>query len=208
MDSRGVPMSRISVPVTAYILSLLPQLGRRNRDSNLAEGEGGGLEPLARGLAVPSFWSRWEISDAFVEANRIWSREADIEFSPVNITERSEAVPADDRAMWARFVSRLKPEGRGIGVGFVYDLPASEGGWGGGRVAVISGQKARSGLRNFPGNLLAHELGHVLINDPLHELAGDDPSNLMHKNRHPRVANAGMLNAEQVRMARERAASL
>lgn len=201
-------MSRISVPVTAYILGLMPQAASRSGGRSGSGNEAQRLRALSLGLALPSFWSRAEIREAFVEANRIWLREADIEFSPVNIAERTAAVPADETGLWAHFLRNLKPQGRGIGVGFVYDLPGDEGGWGGSRVAVISGKTARSGLAGFPGNLLAHELGHVLIDDPLHRLAGDDRNNLMHKSRNPRIANAGVLNEEQVARARERAADL
>lgn len=163
---------------------------------------------LSLGLAAPSFWTQDEISRAFTEANRIWLREAGIHFFPINISRRSEAVPADEHGMWVHFVNHLPPTGRGIGVGFVYDLPSNEGGWGGGRIAVISGKKVSAGIAGFAGNLLAHELGHVLINDPNHEYAGDERSNLMHGSRNPRVANAGLLNSEQVRLARNRASSI
>jgi hypothetical protein len=72
-------------------------------------------------------------------------------------------------------------------------------------VALISGRKARSGLAGFAGNLLAHELGHILVDDPNHLLARNDTSNLMYGNRNPRVANAGILNQRQIDLARARA---
>ncbi len=197
-------MDQIDVPVSAYMLALypaLPQAGGRRPAGNT-------LRALSLGLAAPSFWSRDAIDRAFTEANRIWMREAKIRFSPVNVSERDAVVPADENGMWIRFLNTLPPRGRGIGVGFVYDLPADEGGWGGGRIAVISGEKVRAGIAGFAGNLLAHELGHVLIEDHDHSHAGDDRSNLMHRSRHPRVANAGLLNPEQVRLARERAATI
>jgi hypothetical protein len=196
--------NRIRVSVKAYILTLYPQSG----------GSGGGavqgqnLRALAMGLAVPSFWSRAQISQAFDEANRIWIREADIEFTPVEISERDEVAPADENGMWIHFVNHLSPGARAVGVGFVYDLPSNEGGWGGGHVAVLSGKKARSGLPGFAGNLLAHELGHVLTDDPNHVLAAGDASNLMHGSRNPRVANAGILNQQQISIARTRALNL
>jgi hypothetical protein len=155
-------------------------------------------------LAVPSFWTSHQINQAFDDANTIWRREADIEFGPVTISERTEAVPADERGLWIHFVNHLTPK-RGIGVGFVYDLPSDEGGWGGGRIAVISGEKVAEGLAGFAGNLLAHELGHVLIDDPLHTSAQNDPSNLMFGRRNPRVVNAGLLNQSQVTLARTQA---
>jgi hypothetical protein len=198
--------NRIRVSVKAYILTLYPQSGGSARSGGAVQGQN--LRALAIGLAVPSFWSRAEISQAFDEANRIWIREADIEFTPVEISERDEVVPADENGMWIHFVNHLSPGARAIGVGFVYDLPSNEGGWGGGHVAVLSGNKARSGLSGFAGNLLAHELGHVLTDDPNHILAGGDASNLMHGSRNPRVANAGILNQQQISIARTRALNL
>lgn len=197
-------MSRIFVRVEAYFLDLYPQSGGGSRGGS---GSGATLRALANGLALPSFWGRDEIDEAFAEANRIWTREADIEFSPIVIAERSESVPADENGMWIHFVNRLSPRARGIGVGFVYDLPSDEGGWGGGRVAVIAGIKAWSGIAGFAGNLLAHELGHVLMDDPNHQTA-TDPSNLMFGRRNPRVANAGRLTPGQVTTARTRAIQL
>jgi hypothetical protein len=197
-------MSRIAVPVTAYILALFPQSSPSRRT-----GSGQALLALSSGLAVPSFWTRAEIRQTFVEANQIWTREADIEFAPIDVVERDEVVPAFETPMWIHFINHLRPvKKRGVAVGFVHDLPSDEGGWGGGRIAVISGVKARSGLRGFGGNLLAHELGHVLMDDPNHTLAAGDPSNLMSATRNPRVANAGMLNQQQIAIARSRAATL
>ncbi len=201
-------MARIQVPVNAYILALFPQSISAPPRAPGAPAAPSDLEALALGLAVPSFWTRRQITEAFDAANAIWRREADIEFSPVTISERTESVPANERNMWIHFVNHLTPQGRGIGVGFVYDLPSNEGGWGGGRVAAISGQKAAEGLSGFAGNLLAHELGHVLIDDPLHAYANDDPSNLMYGRRNPRVANAGLLNPQQVQIAQTRATGL
>ena len=198
--------NRIRVSVKAYILTLYPQSGGAGRSGGAVQGQN--LRALASGLAVPSFWSRAEISQAFEEANRIWVREADIEFTPVETSERDEVVPADENGMWIHFVNHLSPGARAVGVGFVYDLPSNEGGWGGGHVAVLSGNKARSGLSGFAGNLLAHELGHVLTDDPNHILAGGAASNLMHGSRNPRVANAGILNQQQISIARTRALNL
>ena len=89
-----------------------------------------------------------------------------------------------------------------------YILTLYPAGSGGGRIAVLSGEKVAAGIAGFAGNLLAHELGHVLIEDHDHTLAGDDRSNLMHRSRNPRVANAGLLNERQVEMARSRAATI
>ena len=120
-------MATISVPVSAYMLSLYPLSMSGSAAQPTA---GASLRTLALGLAAPSFWSREEINSAFIEANRIWLREAEIQFSPVNIGERSEAVPADEDGMWSHLVNRLRPQGRGIGVGFVFDLPSIRGGMG------------------------------------------------------------------------------
>ncbi len=192
-------MSRIRVRTEAYILGLFPQ------SAGGRPGRGPRLQVLAGGLAVPSFWTRAEITQAFAEANQIWIREADIEFSLTRISQRTETVPADEHGMWVRFVNTLSPRGGGVGAGFVHDLPSNEGGMGGGRIAIVAGRKARSGLAGFAGNLLAHELGHVLTGDPNHLLARSTPSNLMYGARHPRVANAGILNQRQVAIARRRA---
>jgi hypothetical protein len=196
-------MSTITVPVHAYILTLYPGSAQPRRAPTRSSGQQ--LVSLAQGLAVPSFWSRSEINGAFAEANRIWGREADIQFSPVDIRERDAAVPADETGMWAYFVNHLTPRSRGIGAAFVHDLPSNEGGWGGGRIVAVSGLKARSGLSGFPGNLLAHELGHVLTNSPHHS---SEAGNLMTHSRNPRVANAGLLTPAQVRAARQRASTL
>lgn len=201
-------MSRIRVPITAYILGLFPQSMNKRGGNATPPSQGLRLQTLEAGLAIPSFWNRTEITQAFDEANRLWLREAEIEFSPIEITERTEVVPADEQGMWIHFINHLTPTTRGIGVGFVYDLPAQEGGWGGGRIAVVAGKTIRSGLPGFAGNLLAHELGHVLIDDPGHVYAGQDPSNLMSGIRNPRVANAGLLNQQQVNIARRRAQGL
>ena len=196
-------MSRIRVPVKAYILGLFPQSAGVSPGGAATQGQN--LRPLANGLAVPSFWNRVDIIQAFAGANRIWIREAEIEFTPVDISERTEVVPADENGMWIHFVNSLSPKTRGIGVGFVYDLPSQEGGWGGGRIAAISGEKAESGLPGFAGNLLAHELGHVLMDDPNHTLARSETTNLMYGARNPRVANAGLLNEQQINIARNNA---
>jgi hypothetical protein len=200
-------MSRILVSVEAYFLDLYPQSTGGARGGG-ASSSAQTLRSLANGLALPSFWGRDEIDGAFAEANRIWTRGADIEFSPIAISQRSEAVPADEQGMWIHFVNNLSPRTRGIAVGFVYDLPSDEGGWGGGRIAVIAGVKVWSGIAGFAGNLLAHELGHVLMDDPNHLMANGDPSNLMFGRRNPRVANAGLLNPTQVTTARTRATQL
>ncbi len=154
-------MARIRVKVEASILALFPQSVSPAPQASRSPAGSTQLQALALGLAVPSFWTRHQINQAFVDANKIWTREADIEFSPVSISERAEAVPADEHGMWIHFVNHLAPQTRGIGVGFVYDLPSDEGGWGGGRIAVISGEKASEGLTGFAGSLLAHEIGHM-----------------------------------------------
>jgi hypothetical protein len=201
-------VATIRVAVEAFLVDLYPESMNPAAPPQGAATQTLQLTPLAQGLALPSFWTSQEVRQTFDEANRIWQREADILFEPLTITERSETVPADEQGMWIYFVNHLTPRNRGVGVAFVYDLPAAEGGWGGGRIAVLSGLKAREGLPGHAGNLLAHELGHVLIDDPQHTLAGSDVSNLMHGRRNSRVANAGLLNANQVQLARTRAARL
>jgi hypothetical protein len=198
-------MDRIVVPVSAYTLDLYPASAAGGGRSGGASAGDVSLRSLELGLALPSFWAPDEITDAFAEANRIWIREAEIEFSPVTVKPRSEVVPAGSSDMWAHFINHLSPSGRGVGVGFVYDLPEQEGGWGGGRVAVVAGVKVWSGIAGFAGNTLAHELGHVLINDPNHNSADGNASNLMYERRNPRIVNAGLLNPRQVTEARKRA---
>ncbi|MEE9491904.1 MAG: hypothetical protein V3W04_00800 [Gammaproteobacteria bacterium] len=198
-------MSTIRVPAKAYILSLLPQSADVGPGHSRFQPRGRRLQALANGLAVPSFWTPNEINRAFSDANDIWKREADIEFTPILISIRSEQVPADEGRMWPYFLNHLSPRTRGVSVSFVYDLPSHEGGWGGGRIAVVSGQRIGSGLAGFAGSLLAHELGHVMLNSPNHS---NDVSNLMYGNRNPRMANAGLLNSTQVRSARSRALSI
>ncbi len=201
-------MTRIRIPIEAVILGLFPQSLNQRPAGRASVGGGLRLRALDQGLAIPSFWTRTEIQGACSEANRIWIREAEIEFAPLTIAQRTLTVPADEQGMWIELVNHLPAQRRGISVGFLHDLPSHEGGWGGGRIAVLAGQKIRSGLPGFAGNLLAHELGHVLIGDPNHATAQNDPSNLMIGNRNPRVANAGILNQNQIVTARRRAASL
>lgn len=197
--------ARIQVRVEAYIVELWPQsLTPAPRPTGSSAGTSH-LLGISLGLALPSFWTRHEITQAFDDANTIWKREADIEFTPVTISERSESVPPDEKGMWIHFVNNLSPKGKGIGVGFVYDLPSDEGGWGGGRIAVLSNLKASEGGAGFAGNLLAHELGHVLMDDPLHAMANKDPNNLMYGSRNPKVTNKGTLTPKQVELARTQA---
>ena len=194
-------MDPIPIAVQAYILDLLPQ--------SVGPGPSGGapsgnrLQALANGLALPSFWSTSEINEAFRLANRIWDQ-AKIVFGPISISRRTEVVPADERAMWIHFVNRLSPRS-GIAVAFVFDLPSNEGGWGGGRIAAVAGAKAIGALEGYQGRILAHELGHILLNTPHHEASA---SNLMFGQRHPRVATADLLEPRQVATARSRAQSL
>lgn len=195
-------MTRIRVPVEAYVLSLFPQTENKVQGRGRIPRRGQSLQALVNGLAIPSFWTSAEISEAFSGANNIWKREADIEFTPVNIIPRSESVPADENRMWPYFLNNMAPRSRGVSVSFVYDLPSHDGGWGGGRIAVVSGLKARSGIAGFAGSLLAHELGHVLLSSPNHSA---EVSNLMYGSRNPRMANAGLLNPAQVVAARSRA---
>ena len=112
-------MNRIRVPIEAYILGLLPQSMGRAQGGTRSRQTGQQLQALASGLALPSFWTRSEINQTFAEANRIWIREAEIEFSPITISERSEAVPADENGMWAHFINNLT---KAMGPLFLIDI--------------------------------------------------------------------------------------
>ncbi len=108
-------MVTIKVPVQAYILNLFPEnvRGRSLSDPRqpVASAKGQQLRSLANGLAVTSFWSVEDIYEAFAGANAVWAQ-AMIEFIPVAIAKRSEAVPADEDGMWIAFVNRLRPAQR------------------------------------------------------------------------------------------------
>jgi hypothetical protein len=191
-------MSTIRIPVQAWILDLYPASPLPSRPAS-----GSRLQGLKNGLALPSFWSRQEITEAFAVANRIWSQ-ANIEFTPVTIAERSETVPDDEQNMWIYFVNNLSAR-KGVAVGFVFDLPSNEGGWGGGRIAVIAGAKAIGAIEGYQGRILAHELGHILLGISHRD---DDASNLMFGQRNPRVVTADLLDADQIRSARSAAQPL
>src|SRR5688572_23925059 len=109
--------SRLRIPIKAYILTLYPQSARAS--SRSGRGQSQKLQALASGLALPSFWTPGEITQTFAEANRIWIRAAEIEFAPIEISERDEVVPADEDDMWIHFINHLSPGRGGIGVGFV-----------------------------------------------------------------------------------------
>lgn len=194
-------MNPIYVAVRAYILSLFPQNIRATPRAPSVRPGVQQVQALANGLAVPSFWSSSDISDAFAIANRIWAQAA-IEFRPISISQREIVVPADESGMWAAFINQLTPPS-GIGVGFVHELPPGEGGWGGGRVAAV--RWTENAIQGFHGRILAHELGHVLLNTPGHVTA---TSNLMSGQRHPRVVTADLLEPTQISDARSRAQSL
>jgi hypothetical protein len=194
-------MNRINIAVRAHILSLFPQNVRATPSAPSVAPGVPQVQALAQGLAVPSFWTISDINDAFAIANRIWAQ-AVIEFSPVTISQRTIPVPADDNAMWIAFVNQLSPPS-GIAVGFVHELPPGEGGWGGGRVAAV--RWTENAMQGFHGRILAHELGHVLLNTPGHVTT---TSNLMSGQRHPRVVTADLLEPGQISQARSRAQSL
>jgi hypothetical protein len=196
-------MDSIRIAVQAYILDLMPQNPGGQTQQQRTPSQGQQLQSLANGLAVPSFWTANEINNAFTLANRIWDQ-AKIAFTPVTISQRTETVPADENGMWIHFVNRLSPRS-GIAVAFVFDLPSNEGGWGGGRIAAVAGAKAMGALAGYTGSILAHELGHVLLDTPNHESSA---SNLMFGRRHPRVASADLLEPGQVTAARARALTL
>src|SRR5262249_32494367 len=132
-------MATIRIPTQAWILDLWGAAPSPSRSPS-----GQRLTALANGLALPSFWSREEITEAFRGANRVWAQ-AEIEFAPVTISDRSETVPDDEDSMWIYFVNHLSPR-HGVAVGFVFDLPSNEGGWGGGRIALVAGAKSIGAL--------------------------------------------------------------
>jgi hypothetical protein len=194
-------MNRINVAVRAYILSLFPQNVRATPGTPSVAPSVPQVQALAHGLAVPSFWTVRDINEAFAIANRIWAQGV-IEFSPVTISQRTITVPADEKGMWIAFVNQLSPAS-GIAVGFVHELPPGEGGWGGGRVAAV--RWTDNSIQGFHGRILAHELGHVLLNTPSHVTT---TSNLMSGQRHPRVVTADLLDTGQISQARSRAQAL
>jgi hypothetical protein len=197
-------MDIIKVAVQAYILGLFPQnFDRPVQPQTITRSQGRELDALADGLAVPSFWSESEIQDAFANANKIWAR-ASIEFTPITISKRKVVVPADEDGMWIAFVNQLSPRS-GIAAAFVYDLPSDEGGWGGGRIAIVSGKETDGALSGYAGSVLAHEIGHMLFDSPNHE---GERSNLMFGGRNPKVATADLLEGWQIDKARRRAATL
>lgn len=197
-------MDIIKIAVQAYVLGLFPQnFDRPARPQTIIRSQGRELESIANGLAVPSFWSESEIQDAFAIAGKVWAR-ASIEFSPITISKRKVVVPADEDAMWIAFVNQLSPR-KGIAVGFVHDLPSDEGGWGGGKIAIVSGKETDGALAGYAGSVLAHEIGHMLFDSPNHE---GERSNLMFGSRNPKVATADLLEDWQIEKARRRAAAL
>jgi hypothetical protein len=198
-------MDVIKISVQAYMLDLMPEhIGRLSeRPKPQTPSSVLQLTALANGLALPSFWTEDEIKQAFEGANKVWDQ-AKIQFAPVTISSRTEAPPADEDGMWRHFVNRLSPHS-GIAVAFVYDLPSDEGGWGGGKIAAISGAKATGAIEGFEGRILAHEMGHILLNTPEHRTT---PSNLMYGSRHPRVVTADLLDGTQIDKARSIANAL
>lgn len=198
-------MERICIPVNAYKLNLLPMHSTIVSGGRRSEPRGQRLQALENGLAIPSFWSSTEINEAFRVANSIWTREADIEFTPVTIFEQTMRVPSDEHRMWIHFLNNIRHPRGGLGAAFVNELPSSEGGWGGGHIAIVAGQHLGNALPTYAGTVLAHEFGHALTNNPGHV---SEPSNLMYHRMNPRVASAGLLNPAQVRQCRTRAERL
>ena len=191
-------MDTIRISIQAYITDLFPQ-GSPSRRSG-----GQRVQALANGLAMPSFWSEAEIRQTFKEVNHIWDQ-AKIEFAPVQITRRTDTVPADGDSLWAYIVNNMTPR-HGIGVAFVFDLPSNEGGWGGGRVAAIAGAKSLNALPGYKASVVAHELGHVLLGATHHNHT--EPSSLMYDRRNPRIVSANLLDEAEITTARRRAAAL
>lgn len=176
-DGEECTLANIRIPITAYILTVYPISIRSNK------------------LAMPSFWTQAMINEAFADANRIWAQ-AKIEFGPIDIVNRDIYVREAESDMWADYVNELSPK-RGIGAGFVFDFPGHEGGWGGGRIAIV-GKKMAAGARDgFLGGILAHELGHVLI-DHTHR---SERHNLMFASRSPMVVTRDVLDEDQIKRA-------
>lgn len=177
-------MTSIKVPIIAYILDVYPASISSNR------------------LAMPSFWTKQMINEAFAEANRIWAQ-AKIQFGPIEFQERDIHVRDTDREMWWDFTNELSPK-RGIGAGFVYDFPGPEGGIGGGKIALVGQRKGVGARDGFLGGLLAHELGHVLI-DHTHRA---ERHNLMYESRSATAVTRDVLEKEQITTALATAARL
>lgn len=170
-------MANIRIPVTAYMLDVYP------------------ISITSKKLATPSFWTRAMINEAFADANRIWAQ-AKIEFGPIDIVSRDIFVHDAENDMWADFVNELSPK-KGIGAGFVFDFPGPEGGLGGGRIAIVGKRKGAGARDGFLGGLLAHELGHVLI-DHTHRA---ERHNLMFESRSLTAVTRDVLEREQIAQA-------
>ena len=173
-------MASTKIPISAYILDVY------SVDTKKLMGASG--------------WTQPQITQAFADANRIW-KQADIEFSPIDISKRDIHVRETDKEMWWDFINGLSPK-RGIGAGFVYDFPSgNEGGCGGGRIAVVGRKKVAGARDGFAGGLLAHELGHALI-DHNHS---PERHNLMFESRSPMAVTKDVLDGEQLSKSKVRA---
>ena len=194
-------MSKIKVPVAVYMVEL-----KLKEAAEPAVKKANGalvLQSLLTAKTLPSSWKAKGIKVAFEDANAIWAK-AQIEFEPGEIQKRSLAVPADDDGMWKAFVNMVYVK-KGIAASFVFDLPAHEAGWGGGRTAVVSGEKVRKGNDFFPGRVLAHELGHCLLGSGHEE---DKRKNLMYHYMNPQKRSSNELTPDQIAKGRKRAEAL
>ena len=210
-------MDPIVIPVMAYKLSLrLTPAFRQKRPlfpkllntklvldiPNLANA----------GNVVPSTWTRQEIEAAFKEANRIWQHFANIEFKVLDILDLELRVSEDPEQMFRDLMADLPRKQVKVPCAFVHDLEEEEGGWGtywpGGGFTVVSHVAAKSAFATYGGLLLAHELGHVLTDDPGHKLADGMIYNLMYRMMKPDQAKPRTLNQPQIDLARKNAAAI
>lgn len=180
-------MAVLKIPVCAYKLTLKPQ--------SAAETQAGRTMPgFKDGATMASGWTDAQITDIFREANAIWMRLADICFGPVTVSDRTETVPYDENNIWYYALNHFAPpSGIGVAVYFVGELIDSDGGWSHGRISLISGKQAKSGSKSFGGGVLAHELGHLLLADSDHIVAGTNKSNLMHDTLDKNVNVQGLI---------------
>ena len=157
---------------------------------------------------MPPGWTFSDIATAFQDANEIWMREAQIEFRIVHHVDHRLVVSEDPDQMWIDIINGLPALPGKVKCSFVHDLHENEGGWGGGRYTVVSFAKAMAGLPKHGGAILAHELGHVLMDDVDHLMAKDDDQNLMHAALSGKHAINYKLNNEQKALAARKVTSL
>ena len=97
-------------------------------------------------------------------------------------SKSTETVAAGDQGICIHLVNHLSPGTSGISGRFVYDLASNQGGWGGGRITLLSGH-ARRGLSKFIGSRRARELGQVRFYSTNHS---SSPSKLIFEGPTPK----------------------